>query len=408
MSVSWLSARSAMLLDPSIINLNTGSFGPLSRRVFDRVTELRAELAAEPTHFLVRTMPPLLWEARTRLAKFLNAEPKRLIFTLNVSAAINLVAASLRLASPGEILLTDHEYGAMHWCWERMAILQGLTLRTFPLPTMPRSGADIIEAATAAMTPKTRLFFFSHILSPTGLVLPARELCAEARQRGILSVVDGAHAPAMLPLDVNSIGADFYGGNCHKWLLAPTNSGFLVVGPGNEERLRPLQVSWGYHHLRTQLDEPDEFGSTPRLRHVEFEGTRDPCPWLAIPAAIDVLEEIGLPAIHERIAQLSAYVRKRMSDDVGLPLATPVEPERRGALTAFQLPFQGASKAVALRRAIWKHRIEIPIIERPERLLIRASTHFYNTEGEIDRLAEVLPDVLGEVRRADAGVAASK
>jgi isopenicillin-N epimerase len=342
-------------------------------------------------------MPPLLWESRERAARFLNTDPRRLVFTFNVSAAINLIAASLRLSSPGEILLTDHEYGAMHWCWEREAIRQGLTLRTFPLPTMAKSPAEIVEAAIAAMTSKTRLFFFSHVLSPTGLVLPAKELCTEARRRGIISVVDGAHAPVMIPLDVTDVAADFYTGNFHKWLLAPTNSGFLVMGPGNEDRLQPLHVSWGYHHERNRLDEPDDFGSTPRIRHLEFEGTRDPCPWLSIPEAITFQEKIGFDRIRSRIAELAAYVRKRIGG-LGLPSATPAEPGMHGALTAFELPFKGPEKAVALRKAIWKHRIEIPIIERPERLLIRVSTHFYNTEEEIERLAEVLPESFAQIR----------
>lgn len=403
MSEDWKSARASMLLDPTIINLNTGSFGPLPRCVFERATELRAELAAEPTHFLVRTMPSLLWKAREETAKFLRADPRRFIFAFNVSAAINLIASSLRLATPGEILLTDHEYGAMHWCWERAAARQGLTLRTFPLPTMAKSPSETVEAAAAAMTPKTRLFFFSHVLSPTGLVLPAKELCAESRRRGIISVVDGAHAPAMLPLDINAVGADFYTGNCHKWLLAPTNSGFLVMGPGNEDRLQPLHVSWGYHHDRSRLDEPDEFGSTPRIRHLEFEGTRDPAPWLSVPTAIEFQTKIGWDRIRARIAELAAYVRRRVGGEIGLPLATPAEPGMHGALTAFELPFNGPEKAGALRKAIWKHRIEIPIVERPDRLLIRASTHFYNTEVEIDRLVEVLPGAIAEVNSAVAG-----
>src|SRR6185436_7435967 len=144
-----------------------------------------------------------------------------------VSAAINLVASGLPLESPGEVLMTDHEYGSMVWCWERAAARRGLSIRTFPLPTMASDPGLIVEAAVAAMTPRTRLFFFSHVLSPTGLVLPAKELCAEARRRGIITVVDGAHAPAMIPLDLDDIGADFYGANCHKWLLAPTGAGFL-------------------------------------------------------------------------------------------------------------------------------------------------------------------------------------
>src|SRR5579859_2066686 len=161
MSPFWTDARAQMLLDPDVANLNTGSFGPLPRVVFERATELRRRLAEEPMDFLLRGAPPLLWEARERLAAFVGGDPRRLAFTANVTAAVNLVAASLPLAAPGEILLTDHEYGAMHWCWERAAQRQGLTFRTFPLQTMPSSPREIVDAAAAAINERTRLLFFS-------------------------------------------------------------------------------------------------------------------------------------------------------------------------------------------------------------------------------------------------------
>ena len=404
----WQGLRAQMMLDPEIINLNTGSFGPLPFVVFERATEIRRMLAAEPTHFFVRQSPPLLWNARERLADFLGSTPQRLVFTTNVSAAINLVASGLTLGSPGEILLTDHEYGAMHWCWDRAARRQGLTLRTFPLPTLATDPAEIVEAATRAMNARTRLFFFSHVLSPTGLVLPAHELCAAARRRGIVSVVDGAHAPAMIPLNVSEVGADFYTGNCHKWLLAPSGTGFLIVGPGHEDRLQPLHVSWGYHVEQSPLadgamalrdpNKADAFGSTPRTRFLEFEGTRDICPWLATPMAIQFQSEIGFEKIRTRIAELVRYTRGTIGG-LGLSLATPEDRRLSGSLTAFNLPISGLVAANRLRAAIWKHKIEVPIIERPDRLMIRVSTHFYNTTEEIDRLADVLP---GAIREATA------
>jgi isopenicillin-N epimerase len=387
----WSLARSRMLLDPAVANLNTGSFGPLPRPIFERVTELRRRLAEEPMDFLLRQMPPLLGQARERLARFLSGDPRRLAFTANVTAAVNTVAASLRLAAPGDILLTDHEYGAMHWCWERAAQRQGLTLRTFALPALARSPAEVVAALRDALTDRTRLLFFSHVLSPTGMVLPARELCAEARRRGVLTVIDGAHTPAMVPLALDGLGCDFYGGNCHKWLLAPTGSGFLYWRPGGDELLQPLQVSWGWRPDRGRPDEPDEFGSTPRLRQFEFEGTRDPCPWLAVPAAIAFQEEIGLEKIRQRNAALVAHVRRRLGQ-VGLELATPTHPELHGFLTAFRLP--AGADAAALRRGLWEHRIEAPVVERPDGLLLRISTHFYNTVEEIDRLAAALPALL--------------
>jgi isopenicillin-N epimerase len=409
----WGAARRRVILDPTVTMLNTGSFGPLPEPVFDRVTELRRRLAAGPTDFFVRQQPPLLWEARERTAAFLGTTPQRLVFTSNVSAAINLVASGLRLNTPGEILMSDHEYGAMIWCWERVGQRQGLAVRTFPLPTMTTDPAEIVQAAVKAMTPRTRVLFFSHVLSPTGLVLPAKELCAEARKRGILTVVDGAHAPVYIPLNISDVNADFYAANLHKWLLAPSGAGFLVIGPGNEDRLQPLHVSWGYHADKYPIgeivpsagpDARDAYGSTPRTRFLEFEGTRDICPWLAVPAAIDFQTEIGRGArgepmggsppetafdnVRARIAELAAYTRKVIGG-LGLPLAS--SPVLGGAMTAFELPT--GTSAPALRKELWARRVEIPVIERPTRLLIRVSHHFYTTEGEIDRLAEVLKEI---------------
>jgi isopenicillin-N epimerase len=397
----WAAARARMILDPTVTMLNTGSFGPLPRPVFDRATDLRLRLAAGPTDFFLRQAPPLLWEARERTASFLGCAVERLIFTANVSAAINLIASGLRLAAPGEILMTDHEYGAMIWCWERAGQRQGLSVRTFALPTMASDPAAIVEAAVNAFSPRTRVLFFSHVLSPTGLVLPAKEICAEARRRGILTVVDGAHAPAMIPLNINDVGADFYTGNLHKWLLAPSGAGFLVVGPGNEDRLQPLHVSWGYHPDKYPIgevarsagpDARDNYGSTPRIRFLEFEGTRDICPWLAVPTAIDFQAELGWANVRARIAHLAEHTRRA----IDLPPATPAASSLRGAMTAFELP--PCTSAPKLRKELWARRIEVPVVERPDKLLLRVSHHFFTTEGEIDQLAGALPDVLAIAR----------
>jgi isopenicillin-N epimerase len=204
----------------------------------------------------------------------------------------------------------------------------------------------------------------------------------------------------MIPLDVADVGADFYTGNLHKWLLAPSGAGFLVIGPGNEDRLQPLHVSWGYHADKYPIgevtqssgpDSRDNYGSTPRVRFLEFEGTRDFCPWLVVPAAIDFQSELGWDAVRGRIAELAAYTRRAIGD-TGLSLATPTAPGLSGAMTAFNLR-PGAS-APRLRKGLWARRVEIPVIERPDRLLLRVSHHFYTTEAEIDRLAVVLREVL--------------
>jgi isopenicillin-N epimerase len=204
----------------------------------------------------------------------------------------------------------------------------------------------------------------------------------------------------MIPLSLQDIGADFYAANLHKWLLAPSGAGFLAIGPGNEDRLQPLHVSWGYYADKYPLgdvlksvgpDERDNYGSTPRVRFLEFEGTRDICPWLAVPSAIEFQTKLGWDQVRGRIAELAAYTRQAIGK-IGLKLATPAEPGLHGAMTAFELPT--GVDAGKLRKELWDRRIEIPVIERPERLLVRVSHHFYTTEGEIDRLVEVLPEAI--------------
>jgi isopenicillin-N epimerase len=385
----WETARGQMLLDPTVTNLNSGSWGPLPRCVFEHVTELRRCMAEEPMNFFVRLSPDLLWDARERMAAFLNGDPKRLIFTANVSSAINIVAAGLTLSGPGEILLTDHEYGAMHWCWERVAQRHGLALRTFPLPLMAQSPQEIVDAACAAFSPRTRLLFFSHVLSPTGLVLPAEQLCAEARQRGILTVIDGAHAPAMVTVDVTKVNADFYAGNSHKWLLAPNGSGFLAFGRDAIDRIQPLHVSWGYRYEPRRADDRDEWGCTYRIRSLEFEGFRDVSPWIATPTAVEFQARLGWDRIRGRIAGLAEYVRSKMDGLRGLKLTTSSHPELHGALTAFRLPTGVQTRA--LQQELWaSERIETAAVDRPEAQILRVSTHWYNTTQEIDKLCDAL------------------
>ncbi|OKI04839.1 penicillin epimerase [Streptomyces sp. CB02923] len=393
----WADARGRMLLDPTVVNLNTGSGGPLPRSAFERVTGLRTHLANGPMDFLLREVPPLLWRARERLAGFLGGDPHRLVLTTNVTGAVNLVASSLNLAAPGEILLAEHEYLPMRWCWERMARRLGLELRTFRLPVLPAGPGEIVDAAVAAMGPRTRLLSFSHVVSTTGLILPAAELCAQARRRGIVTVVDGAHAPAFIDLNLAGIPYDFYAGSGHKWLLAPTGVGFLHFAARHAESLVPMQVSWAYQPPPGSgpPDGRDRFGSTPRLRRFECEGTRDICPWLAIPESIDFQAQLGYDSIRARRRELADHARQRLTGGLGLEAATPAAESLSGGMVAFRLP--AGTRADELRRGLWERfRTEVSVVEQPDRSLLRVSANFYNTEAEIDHLAQALKE-LGEL-----------
>ena len=392
---NWLEARQQMHLDPLITYLNTGSYGLAPKPVVEAVTQLRDRMYYNPTDFLWRQGGELIWTARCRLADHLRVDPKRLIFTENVSVGINIVAATLRLASPGEILTTDHEYGAMHWAWERAAARQGVTLRSFKLPVGADDPAMVAEAVLREIRPQTRLLYLTHAYFTTGMVLPLAEICTVARKQGVLTVIDAAHAPGMLDLDLPRIGADFYAANLHKWMLAPVGSGFLYVAPGNEDRIQPLQVSWGWHYDRTLADvyDPKDIllvrkGGTPRLWSYEFEGSRDLTPWMVLPTVLDFHAQWGWDQIRQRHRELSDYCRNRLDGLCGLKRVTPNHALLRGGLTTFKLPRDLGQQ---FRAALWeRHKIEINLIEHPDGHLLRVSTHFYNTPEEVDKLARAI------------------
>jgi isopenicillin-N epimerase len=403
--IDWAKFRERVLLDQTVINLNCGSFGPTWRSAFQKAAELRLQLASGPMDFYLRKAPALLAKARDELASWFNHPVTRLFFTSNVSVAINQVAQSL--VSPdfrGAVLLTDLEYGCMRWCWESLCNRHGAELRLVQLPSAPKSKQEILDAFEKEMRGSVRILFFSHIISSTGLVLPAREICELARQRGIVTVVDGAHGPGQLPLDLRQIGAHAYCANLHKWLSAPTGGGFVAFDEDLENRLGPLVVSWGYRGYCSQTadwtaapwDEPDEWGATPRLRKLEFQGTQDICPWLAIPAVLDEWRSIKPEIIYDRQRCLSGHTRGKLC---GQPWKcwTPESPELHAAMTAWELPAVWRLEVVRKWLRV-QHGVEVGLNRLPTgELLLRISNHFFTQESEIDVLAGVLSSPVGEL-----------
>jgi isopenicillin-N epimerase len=300
--------------------------------------------------------------------------------------ALNLVAASLKLPEGGEILTTDHEYGATMIMWSRLAALRGWTVRKVTIPHTTEDPAAIITAMQSQIGNRTHVLFFSHVACTTGLVLPVKELSALAKARGCMSIIDGAHAPGMVPVDVQDIGADVYVGNCHKWMMAPSSAGFLHVKPEHQPMLEPLVYTWGFAHDPSHAEQDSRQGGTWRQWSMEFHGTTDRSPQMVIPQCLEFRESLGGDAaVHARMRDLSSHARAKLAE-VGLPCATPANEQLSGGgMTAFNVT---CDDVVAARDYFWfKQGIECPVTYSGDRKFLRVSTGWFNTHEEIDRLA---------------------
>src|SRR4051794_30336183 len=242
---AWTKLKAEWSLRPGTIYLNHGSFGPPPRSVREARQHWQNAMDSQPMDFFVRQLEPALVAARERLARFVGSPASDLIFVENATVGMNIVADSFPLVAGDQVLLTDHEYGAVHRIWQRACDRAGAMKRTVELPLPFRSAAETTDALFAAATDRTRLIVVSHISSPTAVILPVAEICRRARQRGIAVVIDGPHAIAQTPLNIAELGCDFYTASCHKWLSAPFGSGFLYVAPQHQSRIRPPVLSWG-------------------------------------------------------------------------------------------------------------------------------------------------------------------
>src|SRR5213083_2109022 len=282
-------------LDPAVAFLNHGSFGACPRPVLEAQQRLRERLERQPVRFFVRDLEPLLDDARSALAAFLGADPEGLVFVTNATTAVNAVLRSLALAPGDQLLVTDHAYNACRNALDFVAVAARAEVVVVPVP-FPLASADAaVEAVLARATPRTRLALLDHVTSPTGLVLPIERLVRELTGRGVDTLVDGAHAPGMLPLDLGALGAAYYTGNCHKWLCAPKGAGFLHVRRDRQDGIVPTTISHGLTYPRTDRSRFQLlFGRT---------GTSDPTPALCVPTALRFLPSLvpgGWPEVISR------------------------------------------------------------------------------------------------------------
>jgi isopenicillin-N epimerase len=372
------------LLRQDMSFLNHGSFGACPRPVFDAYQAWQRELEAQPVEFLGRRLPGLLADARGRLAGYIGTQADNLAFVPNATHGINIVARALELQPGDEVLSTDHEYGAVERTWRFNCDPQGARFVTQSIELPARSAAEVVDQLWAGVTERTRVLLVSHISSPTALIFPVAEICRRARAAGIITVVDGAHAPGHIDLDLDAIGADFYSGNCHKWLCAPKGAGFLYARPERQPLLRPLVVSWGW-----QKEQP---GPSPFVDYFEWIGTDDPAAYLSVPAAIDFQAQNSWPAVRAACHALLAQARARIAELTGLPQICPDSSDWWGQMATIPLP---PCDAVAIQRQLWdEFRVEVPFVQRGGRQFIRISIQAYNTPNDIDRLVDGLKQLL--------------
>ncbi len=377
------------LLDPSIVFLNHGSYGACPKPVFDAWQGWQREMERNPVLFLGRRSAGLLRHARERLAAYLGADADELVFVSNATTGVNIVAKSLHLKPGDEVLTTDLEYGACRATLARVCAAAGARLVVVPVP-LPLTREGFVAAMVDAMTPRTRLVMMSHITSPTALRLPIEPVLAQARQRGIASLIDGAHAPGQMPLDLAALGADYYTGNCHKWMCAPKGTAFLQARREHHAGLFAMVTSWG----EVAPDGPSAWdgfiGQGLFERRMQWQGSRDLTGFLAVPAAIDFHAAHDWPARRADCHTRAMAMMHRVSARTGIaPIAAD---EFFLQMAPLPVPHQDAA---ALRARLFdEFCIEVPVTQHANadgaRTFVRVSVQPYTTDEDLAALEAAL------------------
>jgi isopenicillin-N epimerase len=362
--------------------LNHGSFGATPRKVLAAQDRWRLRMERQPLRFFVETLPGALREAAGDLADFIGGEGCDLAFVDNATSGTNAVLRSFPFSPGDEILSTDHSYGAVSRTIEYVARRTGATGVTVAIPFPPPGEDDIVELLAAAITDRTRMVVLDHITSATALILPIRRMVALCRERGVPVLVDGAHAPGMVDLDVSAIGADWYTGNCHKWLCSAKGCAFLWTNPSSEVARRDLHPTVISHFLDAEW--PTEF---------DFVGTRDYTPFLSLTAALDFHRSLGPNRVRTYMHDLVRTAGDHLCAAWGLDSQVPSA--MTGSILTLAIPQQlndSPEDAIALRTTIWeRHRIEVPFVPFGGRMWLRISAQVYNELADYKALERIFP-----------------
>jgi isopenicillin-N epimerase len=384
-------------LDPKVVFLNHGSFGSCPLPVLEFQRSLCDRMERQPIQFLVRDLEPLLDDARAALAQFVGARVENLVFVPNATSGVNTVLRSLTFKPGEELLVTDHEYNACRNALEFAATSAGAKVVVGRVPFPFENPAQIVEAIMSRVTPRTRLALIDHVTSQTAIILPVERLVRELAQRGVDTLVDGAHGPGMVPLNLEQLGAAYYTGNCHKWLCAPKTAAFLHVRPDRQQFIHPLSISHGLTSPRTDRSH--------FLIEFAWPGTLDPTACLSVPEALRFMGSLmpgGWPEIMARNRALALEGRKILCQTLDIP--APCPDEFIGSMASVPLPDarqnERSSSPLYIDplqdQLLARHGIEVPVIPWPAfpKRLLRISAQLYNSAEQIRLLAGALRELL--------------
>ena len=376
--------KDLFLLDPEVIYLNHGMAGACAAPVFEKYQHWQLELERQPAAFLARKAEALLAEARRSLASFLGCSDDEIVYFPNPTTALNVVARSLDLKPGDEILSCDHEYGAMDRTWRFICSRRGAHYIRMPIPLPLSTPEQVLNLIWDGVSEHTKAIFLSHITSPTAIRFPVEEMCARAREQGILTIIDGAHVPGQIDLNLDLLAADFYSGACHKWLCAPKGASFLYARRDVQHLLEPLVVSWGW--------EADEPGPSRFVDHHEWQGTRDIAAFLSVPAAIEFQRKHDWSTVQKRCHALAGSLRQRLLGLLGTDELTPAGEDWFLQMFSVQLP--AVDPYDLQKRLFTEHNIEVVAYYWNQLPLLRVSIQAYNDTGDCDALIHALQSCL--------------
>ena len=374
--------KSKFMLDPKIVYLNHGSFGACPKNIFDSLIKYQKLLEFEPVKHLAHDVFEYLEKSRESLGNYINCNKDDVVFSPNPSTALNTVIRSLDLNDGDEILTTNHEYGALDKTWKYICKKTGAKYiqKTIPLPL--ESKQDFINNFAEGITKKTKVIFLSHITSPTALIFPVKEICKISREKNILSIIDGAHAPAQIKLDISDINPDIYVGACHKWMCSPKGVSFLYSKKEYQKKIDPLIISWGY--------EPEKTNNNQFIDYHQWQGTRDMSAFLTIPETINFLEKNNWREVTKECYKINLWAKKEINSLLNEEaLSTD---EFNGQMCSFY--YKSKKDLIDFNIKFYlKYKIQLPFIEWNDKTLFRISIQAYNSKNDINFLLNALDDL---------------